>query len=110
MVAVLTMDRLRCEDPQDSSVDEIMIQANGRQVWPFTGFFSIGAGLEVPLGVDFAFNGEVTVVLFDQEDIGSDDDLGGVIISEGDTDGPASFNITGPGFHYILTYRVKMLA
>ncbi|MFJ6372784.1 hypothetical protein ACIQK5_31965 [Streptomyces virginiae] len=109
MVAVLTMDRLRCEDPQDSNIDEIMIQANGRQVWPFSGFFSIGAGLEVPLGVDFAFNGEVTVVLFDQEDIGSDDDLGGVVISEGDTNGSEQFDITGDDFHYVLTYRVKVV-
>ncbi|MFF2778594.1 hypothetical protein ACFVU3_27200 [Streptomyces sp. NPDC058052] len=109
VVAVLTMDRLRCENPQDSDFDEIMIQANGRQVWPFTGWFTIGTGLEVPIGVDVAFNGEVTVVLYDQEDFGTDDDLGGVIISEGDTDGQARFDITGGGFHYILTYRVKVV-
>ncbi|MEV8045014.1 hypothetical protein [Streptomyces griseoluteus] len=86
-----------------------MIQANGRQVWPFTGWFSIGSGLEVPLGVDVAFTGEVTVVLYDQEDFGSDDDLGGVIISEGETNGLAQFDITGDDFHYILTYQVRVV-
>ncbi|MFD3547414.1 hypothetical protein ACFWUW_17740 [Streptomyces sp. NPDC058655] len=105
----MTMDKLRCEDPQDSNIDEIMIQANGMQIWPFSGFFSIGAGLEVPLGVNFAFKGEVTVVLLDQEDLGTDDDLGGVIISEGDTNGPERFDITGDDFHYVLTYRVKVV-
>jgi hypothetical protein len=101
------MERLRCEDPQDSLTDEIMIQANGRQVWPPSGFFSLSTGTEVPMRVDVPFEGEVDVELYDQEDFGPDDRLNGVVISEGDTNGPETFDITGPGSHYILTFRVK---
>ncbi|MFG2477094.1 hypothetical protein [Streptomyces fagopyri] len=109
MTSVLRMERLRCEDPQDSLTDEIMIQANGRQVWPPSGSFSLSTGTEVPMRVDVSFDGEVNVQLFDEEDIGPDDRLNGVIISEGDTNGPRTFDITGPDWHYILTYRVKSL-
>lgn len=109
MTAVLRMDKLRCQEPQDSLTDEVMIQANGRQVWPPSGSFSLSRETEVPLRVDVPFDGEVNVQLFDEEDVGSDDRLGGVVISEGDTNGPDQFDITGPGWHYILTFRVKNL-
>lgn len=110
MTTVIKMERLRCQEPQDELTDEVMIQANGKQVWPPSGSFSLSRETEVPLNVQVVYDGQVDVTLFDHEDIGTDDNLGGVIIFEGDTNGQTTTTIDGPGSNYVLTYRTKSIS
>ncbi|MFF6953985.1 hypothetical protein ACFZAD_35815 [Streptomyces iakyrus] len=110
MTSAIRLERLRCQEPQDSLTDEVMIQVNGRQVWPPSGSFSLNRETEVGLNVQEVYEGQVDVTLFDHEDIGTDDNMGGVLIPEGDTNGSRTTEITGDGSLYILTYRTKSLS
>jgi hypothetical protein len=110
--AILLIDKLRCDEPQDSLTDEVSIQHNGHHVWPGTGdaFFSMSKGNtaeNINLQLPFGDSPTTEITLFDQEDIGSDDNLGGVIIDESEAGtGPQTFQIVGPGSAYTLFYRV----
>jgi hypothetical protein len=105
-MAILKLERLRCDDPDDSVTDEVMIQANGRQVWPRSGSFSISKHTEVPLNVDIPFEGEVRIALFDEEDIGADDRLGSVLIRDNEPSGERRRRVLSQSSRYVLTYRI----
>lgn len=109
--AILRIERLRCEEPQDDLTDEVKMQHNGRQVWPDTGnaHFSMSRGNEVPVFLDLPFgNSETTrITLFDQEDVGTDDNLGSTDFHESEANtGVHTRQIVGPGSVYVLTYRI----
>src|ERR671923_1880004 len=107
--AAVKIERLRCVDPQDSLTDEVKMQQDGRQVWPNTGdgFFSMSTGNEVPMNLILAFDGVTRITLFDDEDFGSDDNLGSVEIFSSEAGGVRTKDIVGPGSRYTLFYRVK---
>jgi len=109
--AVLRIEKLRCEEPQDELTDEVKMQQNGHQVWPGTGdaYFSMSRGNEAPMFLDLTFGDadSTRITLFDQEDLGPDDNLGSVDIHESEANtGVRTKDIVGPGSRYILTYRV----
>ena len=93
--------------------DEVKMQQDGHQVWPGTGdaFFSISKGNEVPVNVDLTFNNTTRITLFDQEDFGTDDNMGSVTFSEGEAEPQGSpartKNIFGDGSNYLLFYKVR---
>jgi hypothetical protein len=112
MSTAVKIEKLRCVDPQDSLTDEVKMQQDGRQVWPNTGdgFFSMSRETEVPMNLRLTFDGESTrITLFDDEDIGSDDNLGSINIRRDESAQLHSQDIVGPGSRYTLSYKVKDL-
>jgi hypothetical protein len=109
--AAVRIERLRCVDPDDSVTDEVKMQQDGRQVWPNTGdgFFSMSTGTEVPMDLVLTFNDSTRIALFDDEDIGSDDRLGSIIISKSEEGGVRTQDIVGEDSRYTITYKVKSL-
>ncbi len=81
MTALVKITKLRCNYSDDTVTDEVMMQQDGRQVWPPTGYFSMSTGNEVPMDLRLVFGNATTISLFDAEDIGADDRLGSVQIS-----------------------------
>jgi hypothetical protein len=110
--AAVRIERLRCVDPQDSLTDEVKMQQDGRQVWPNTGdgFFSMSTGNEVGMNLVLTFHDATRITLFDDEDIGSDDNLGSVTIRRDEVGGARTQDIVGPGSRYSVTYTVQNLA
>lgn len=109
--AAVKIERLRCVEPDDSLTDEVKLQQDGRQVWPNTGdgFFSMSTGNEVPMGLVLTFQDTTRIALFDDEDFGSDDRLGSIVISKSEEGGERTQDIVASGSRYTLTYRVKSL-
>jgi hypothetical protein len=109
--AIVRIERLRCVDPQDSLTDEVKMQQDGRQVWPNTGagFFSMSTGNEVGMDLVLPFNDVTRITLFDDEDFGSDDNMGTVEIFKNEEGGLRTKDIVGAGSRYTLFYKVKSL-
>ncbi|MBF2047525.1 MAG: hypothetical protein EDM05_030420 [Leptolyngbya sp. IPPAS B-1204] len=109
--AAVKLIRLRCENPQDNLTDEVKMQQDGRQIWPNRddGYFSISTGNEVPLNLVLAFDTVTRITLYDDEDLGSDDNLGTAEIFDYEAGGERTKDIAGPGSLYRLTYIVKTL-
>ncbi|MGW6917862.1 hypothetical protein ACWGB8_29165 [Kitasatospora sp. NPDC054939] len=115
MVAILTIETLHCEDPNDELTDEVMLQQDGKQFWPNDdgGFFSITRGSDVTVDRTLVINGPFTgIALFDQEDIGTDDFLGAVNILASDASpNPQSRTVEikndNKGSRYLMTFKVR---
>ncbi|MBX9427525.1 MULTISPECIES: hypothetical protein [Streptomyces] len=84
MAGVLHLTRLRCVKPDDSDVDEVKLQIDGKQVWPNEddGYFSMGTDNEVPMDIGKFFRGRTVVALYDDENVGADSRLGEVEFEE----------------------------
>jgi len=108
MSALVKITKLRCVDPDDSVTDEVMIQQDGRQVWPPSGSFSVSSGNEVAMNLTLPFEDVTTIALFDEEDVGADDRLGSVQISRTEPNNvELSQEVKGSSSTYVLTYKVR---
>ncbi|MFJ3161395.1 hypothetical protein [Streptomyces kanasensis] len=94
--------------PDDSDVDQVKLQIDGRQIWPNQddGYFSMGTDNEVPMDIEKSFRGRTVVALYDDEDVGRDSRLGEVEFEESSrTPGVARFHGNG-GSVYELWYEI----
>ncbi|MDX2291824.1 MULTISPECIES: hypothetical protein [Streptomyces] len=107
---VLRIESLRCIKPSEEISDEVVLKRDGRRVWPGgDDGMQMTSGTEAQIGHDILFGNspEAVIVLFDQDDLGSDDNLGTVIVNENEAGiGLRTAEITTPGSRYTLTYRV----
>ncbi|MBD2598314.1 hypothetical protein H6G74_28895 [Nostoc spongiaeforme FACHB-130] len=97
-----------CNQRSESSgsEDEIYLKINGKKVWPDGNYENIKQGQRLDINYSEDIRGDVTVELWEYDDISPDDLLGSVTANEY-TLGTHTGHGNGDGGRYEINYEVR---